>query len=103
MEDTGEDNNSSRSDHDDSEPDNLSQPDTDMETDESSDSGDSDEEEVEEFDLKDLVMRNKNGEPIDKIPKPHGTGGRDYVIRDRIGLSQDSKWYNNVLVSVLHA
>jgi hypothetical protein len=64
----------------------------------SSESDADSEDKPEDFDLQDLVTCHKKGESIDKIPKPRGTGGRNYNIRDRMGLSDNATWYNDVLV-----
>ncbi|KAF8482287.1 hypothetical protein JB92DRAFT_3036061 [Gautieria morchelliformis] len=42
-----------------------------------------------EFTLPDLIKRSNNGEPINIIPKPNGTGGHDFNIHTHMGLADD--------------
>jgi hypothetical protein len=50
------------------------------------------------FTLADLIRRRNNGEIIDVIPKPNGTGGRDFNIRMHMGFKEGDKQYNEILV-----
>jgi hypothetical protein len=56
-------------------------------------------EQFEPFELTDLIQKMKEGIAIEKIPKPDGSGGRQFNVRESIGLSHDSTWYNDILVS----
>lgn len=55
-----------------------------------------------DFTLNDIVARSEHGEVIKPILKPKGTGGRDFNIREHIGLganNQDNRdWYREILV-----
>jgi hypothetical protein len=54
------------------------------------------------FTLRDIEKRAKDGEDIDLIPKPRGSGGRDFNIRKQMGLDtgrdHDLIWYNDIRV-----
>ena len=54
----------------------------------------------EKFNLAALLEKSKQGLVVDKIIKPDGTGGRDFHIRDRMGLDEDNTWYSDIIVSV---
>ena len=60
-----------------------------------------------EFTLRSIVDRANNGEVIPPILKPMGTGGRDFNIRDHIGLgsnnNDDRYWYKEILVSLVYS
>jgi hypothetical protein len=57
----------------------------------------------EEFTLQDLIDDHMVGNELHQIVKPRGTGGRTFNICDRMGLSKDREWYNDILVRKLTA
>ncbi|KAF8479861.1 hypothetical protein JB92DRAFT_3043029, partial [Gautieria morchelliformis] len=54
-----------------------------------------------EFTLPDLIKRSNNGEPINVIPKPDGTGGRDFNIRVHMGLASHKSLYTDICQTAL--
>ena len=58
-----------------------------------------DEAEVANFKLGDLLTQGKKGLAVDIIPKRDGSGGRDFNVRNAIGLKEDANWYTDILVS----
>jgi hypothetical protein len=69
-----------------------------MGSDQGSDNEGSDGEEGEEFELEDIFMSHKDGDPNDKISRCCGTGGRDYNMRNQFGLTNDSVWCNDIVM-----
>ena len=59
-----------------------------------------DEAEVANFELGDLLAQGKKGLAVDIIPKRDGSGGRDFNVRNAIGLKEDANWYTDNLVSL---
>ncbi|KAF8484404.1 hypothetical protein JB92DRAFT_3028719 [Gautieria morchelliformis] len=53
-----------------------------------------------EFTLPDLIKRSNNGEPINVIPKPDGTGGRNFNIRMHMGLASHKSLYTDICQTV---
>lgn len=51
-----------------------------------------------QFKLEHIIAKVKNGHAVEKIVKPDGSGGRDFHVRDSIGLSHDATWYSDILV-----
>ncbi|KAF8579869.1 hypothetical protein K439DRAFT_1663044 [Ramaria rubella] len=54
------------------------------------------------FTLSELLEDTNSGMPREKIPKPEGSGGREFNLRQRIGIGNDMKWYIDTLHSIHH-